>query len=272
MNVENLIAEIHQRYEEIDGVRYVRIKFDHTYEKYRMVQLGYCIAPNTDALNEHLVNFKIVEDTIECINKMNVFGLYEHFDSYELRMYDLLGLRLCDSYTELTGQVVEEWYNDIDFCNNLKEPFKLKQMVLNYRTSNHEMINFLADDNQLDEFIQEHYKPDLTFPELIKKMMEKYGNIKSTTLCNRVNLSKTTFSNYKNANKPLSNRKHLLKILLGLRCSTDDAQLIMRSLGFGFCPSNIHDVVVFYGLHEKVRVYNLSEINKELNAMGVADL
>jgi len=94
------------------------------------------------------------------------------------------------------------------------------------------------------ELISNHENNEL-FCHTLDRMIEKYKSkgMNYTVFADFTNIDVDLLRSYRNGIRKIS-RKDLLKIIIALRCTKDDAMLLMEKAGFSFDKNNKTELIV----------------------------
>ncbi len=108
-----------------------------------------------------------------------------------------------------------------------------------------------------------------TFAERLMDLIGKSGKAPSEVYC-KADISKQHFSKIKNHKDYQPTKETALAFAVALELSLDEAKALIGSAGYTLSRSSKRDLIVEYFLKE--RIYNVDEINDNLNARGLGTL
>jgi predicted transcriptional regulator len=123
---------------------------------------------------------------------------------------------------------------------------------------------------EIRRLISVHESNEL-FCNVLDRMIEKYKNddIKYKDFADFANINESVLRSYRNGIRTI-NRKDLLKIIIALKCSEDDAMFLMEKAGFSFDKNNKTEVVVL--CHILKNEYDRANIDENLVHEGESPL
>lgn len=255
--IEEILIEISNFYNEIEEIFSIYPKYDVIIDGVRKIQLV-CIR---DSPMEILLNIIVDQENRICISKMDVFGEFIQFNEVELRFLDIVGLDLCNKFKSETNQNVTDWWENE---SGYDHPITLVKLIVEKEIEVQQFYLNQQIVHNIEGFVSK-YKNREKYRHLVDEFIGRDSELTRQKVYSSIGMSKTTFSNFYNYKRKLTNRNMVLKIIIGLKCRVEDGIRLMKSVGLSPNFNYEADAIVFYALHNKVdREKNLRQVDSKL--------
>lgn len=148
------------------------------------------------------------------------------------------------------------------FCQNFSDPTVPQTIISNGEEI--QLNKFLHEDDlyKLVQLVKRH-KNDKPFDETVIKIMKEHGIEKNSQIYASAYMSRQDFSKAINSKNPSKN--HVWQIIIGLKCSLEEADEVLFSAGY-VRRKNVLDIVMQYFIERKN--YDIMAINEVLAELG----